>query len=433
MNNLLKNILNTMDNIDGWHILDKKVSSQELFYIKQDVDMNRFKDVHHFDVTVYKDFEENGNKFKGSSTTKIAPTMERDEILEALNEAAYAATFVKNEHYPLVAKGENKTVETTSTLNNKPLQAWLPEFTSAIFKSDVPEENTLNSAELFLNKNHFRILNSEGVDVAYDNYHVHFEFITNWTGEKEEVELYKNMNFSDYAPEQISEEVETMIEYAKERSNASVTPALKDFNVLLTGEPVKIFFDYHLAHSNAQSVYEHISTFKIEDHMQGEDIKGDKITVTLDPDLHNSSQSKPFDADGLPLKKTVIIEDGVLKNYWGASRYAHYLDIEPIGNIRNFIVEPGSKTIAEMKAQPYLELVEFSDFQMQILTGDFAGEIRLGRYFDGEKIIPVTSGSISGNIKDVQHEMYFSKETYQENDYFGPRTLQLPKLNVNGD
>lgn len=432
MNNLLKNVLNTMDNIDGWHILDRKVNSQELFYIKQDVDMNRFKDVHHFDVTVYKDFEENGEKYKGSSTTKIAPTMNREEIVEALNEAAYAATFVKNQHYPLVNKGENKSVETNSSMNRKDLEAWLPEFTSAIFKSDDKDENALNSAELFLNKNHIRILNSEGVDVAYDNYHVHFEFITNWTGEKEEVELYKNMNFSDYAPEQISEEVATMIAYAKERSVASLTPALTDFNVLLTGGPVKTFFDYHLAHSNAQSVYEHISTFKIGDHMQGEDIKGDKITVTLDPNLQNSSMSKPFDADGLPLNKTVIIEEGVLNSYWGASRYAHYLDIEPIGNIRNFIVEPGSKSIDEMKSKPYIELVEFSDFQMDILTGDFAGEIRLGRYFDGETVKPVTAGSISGNIKDVQKEMYFSKETHQENDYFGPKTLQLPKLNVNG-
>ena len=432
MNNLLQTILGTMDHIDGWHIMDKKTSSQELFYIKQNVDMMRSKDVHHFDVTVYKNFEADGEKYKGSSTTKIAPTMNEEEIIEALNEAAYAATFVKNAYYPLVSKTNNGLVKTHSAMKEKSLQAWLPEFTSAIFKSDIPEENALNSAELFLNKNDYRISNSEGVDVTYDNFDIHLEFITNWKSEKEEVELFRNMNFSEYQPQQIADEVKTMIEFSKKRSQALLTPSLKDFNVLLTGGPVKEFLSYYVAHSNVQSIYEEISTFKIGDSIQGESIIGDKISITLDPLLKNSSYSRPIDADGLPLKKIEIINEGILKNYYGNTRYSHYLNLEATGNIKNVVVNNGSKSIEEMKSKPYLELVEFSDFQMDILTGNFAGEIRLGLYFDGKTVKPVTTGSISGNIKTVQENIFLSKETYQENNYFGPKTLQLPKLNVNG-
>lgn len=433
MNNLLQNILGDMDNINGWHILDRKVSSQELFYIKQNVDMNRAKDVHHFDVTVYKDFEENGKKYKGSSTTKIAPTMVKEEIIEALNEAAYAATFVKNEYYPLVSKTNNETIKTDSAMDKKSLKAWLPEFSAAIFKSDIPDENALNSAELFLNKNDYRITNSEGVDVTYANYGIHLEFITNWKGEKEEVESFRNMNFAEFEPQQIANEVKTMIEFSKSKSNAEETPALTDFNVLLTGGSVQEFFGYYITHTNVQSVYEQISTFKIEDSMQGDKVIGDKISITLDPMLSNSSFSKPYDLDGLPLQKVEIVKEGVLKNYWGSSRYAHYLDLKASGNIRNVVVEKGSKAISEMKAKPYLELVEFSDFQMNAMTGDFAGEIRLGNYFDGKTIKPVTMGSISGNIKNVQENIFLSQETHQENSYLGPKTIQLPKFNVNGN
>lgn len=432
MINLLQKVLKTMDKIDGWHIVDKATQSQELFYVKQGVDMNRAKAVHHFQVTVYKDFEEGNEKYKGSSITKIAPTMTEEEVREALNEAAYAATFVKNAYYPLVDQGDPIEVMNQSTMNDKSLEAWLPDFTASIFKYDRPGENALNSAELFLNKHWYRIMNSQGVDVAYNVYDIHLEFITNCKGPKEEVELFRNMDFSEFRPEEIAREVKTMINFAKERSQAKPTPSLKDFNVLLTGGPVQEFLSYYVAHANVQSIYEKISTFDLETSIQGQGISGDKLSISLDPMLANSSQSRPYDIDGLALKKIDLIQEGILKTYYGNTRYSYYLDKPAYGNIKNLVVAPGSKSLEEMKGQAYLELVEFSDFQMDILTGDFAGEIRLGLYFDGQSVKPVTSGSISANIKDVQDHFFLSKETYQENNYHGPRTLQLPKLDVNG-
>lgn len=431
MNTMIKSILASID-VDGWHILERETTSNELFYIKENVDMNRMKKVHHFEVTVFKDFEADGKQFKGSSSTKIAPTMNESEVKSALEDAAYAATFVKNAHYPLVKGQHAPLVTLKSQLNDKALHEWLPSFTEALFEKNIPASNALNSAELFLNKNRYNISNSEGVDVSYANHDVHIEFITSWAGDKEEVESFRNMNLADYAPEQIAAEVDTMISISREKSNAQPTPTLNNFNVLLTGSPVKEFFSYYLGHASARSFYEQISTFSIGDSMQGEP-KGDKINITLDPSLENSTFSQPFDGDGLALKKVQIIEDGILKRYWGNQRFSHYMNVEPTGLIRNHVITPGSKSIDEMKTEPYIELLEFSDFQMNGLTGDFAGEIRLGRYFDGKKIIPVTTGSVSGNIKDVQENMYLSKETYQENNYLGPRTLQLLNVNIAGN
>lgn len=64
--------------------------------------MDRAKNVHHFSLTVYKDFEEEGNKYKGSSTTNIYPTMGDRELEKAIDDAAFAAQFDKNPYYPLV-------------------------------------------------------------------------------------------------------------------------------------------------------------------------------------------------------------------------------------------------------------------------------------------------------------------------------------------
>ncbi|MBN2795207.1 MAG: TldD/PmbA family protein [Clostridia bacterium] len=431
MKNLLKQILTSMTNIDGWHILERKIESSEVFYVKDAIDMNRMKNVHHFDVTVYKDFEENNNRYKGSSRTKIAPTMSADEIKEALEDAAYAATFVKNQHYPLIQGYGEQSVVMPSDLSNKHLIDWVPEITKVIYKNEDTIKG-INSAELFLNRNHYAILNSEGVDIAYDNHDVELEFITNWKNEGEEVESYKHISFSDLNKEQIATEIQTMIEISKEKASAEDTPSLKGINVLLTGEPAKTMFDYYLTHASAKSVYEQISTFKIGESVQG-NFKGDAVTITLEPMLKNSSHARPFDGDGLQLKTTELIKNGKLINYWGGARFAHYLDLEPVGNIDNIVVEPGSKSIEAMKSEPYLELLEFSDFQMNGLTGDFAGEIRLGRYFDGHKVVPVTTGSISGNIHQVQEEFYLSTEIHQINNYKGPKTMQLLNMDIAGN
>jgi len=84
----------------------------------------------------------------------------------------------------------------------------------------------------------------------------------------------------------------------------------------------------------------------------------------------------------------------------------------------------------EMKKQPFLELRYFSDFQMDEWTGDFGGEIRLGIYFDGEKQVPVTGGSISGNIKDVAASMLLSSDLQTKNNYVCPMAIKLYGISV---
>ena len=83
---------------------------------------------------------------------------------------------------------------------------------------------------------------------------------------------------------------------------------------------------------------------KIGESVQGENIKGDALRLTLEPYLKNSSFSAPFDSDGLALQPARIIEDGKLKRYWGEQRFCHYLDIAPTGGIRNIAVAPGKKS-----------------------------------------------------------------------------------------
>lgn len=418
--------------ISGFKLYEENTESVELFFIKKSLDMDRAKVVSHLILTVYVDFEEAGTSYRGSSSSEIHPTMTEEEILKTIERLSFSASFVKNAVYPLVLKSSNDTKIVTSNLSEKPLSHWIPEITEAIYKENIFDKGGINSAELFLNKTATRIINSEGLDVSYSNYKGTLEFITTWKEDSEEIELYKNIDFSSFTPELFSREVAHMISQCKDKSLAKPTPSIDKIPVLLTGTPVVELFSYYLAQAAASSVYNKISTLKVEDNVQGDNITGDKISITLDPKLENSTFSVPYDEDGFPLSKIELYKDGILKRNFGGVRFSHYLDIEPTGNIHNTIISGGSKLKSELKQTPYLELIAFSDFQMDSFTGDFAGEIRLGYYYDGNSITPVTGGSLSGNIKKIHNNMYLSKELQQGNNFVGPETILLNGATIAG-
>ena len=178
--------------------------------------------------------------------------------------------------------------------------------------------------------------------------------------------------------------------------------------------------------------YEKLSTAKLGESLQGQNVIGDKITMTIDPFVRGSYYSAPYDNDGFALKREIIVEDGVLKKYWGDVRFSHYMGVEPTGNAMNYVVDPGEKTLKELRNEPHLEVASFSAFNVDEITGDFGGEIRLGWYFNGKERIPVCGGSITGNIIDVQDDIYLSKEVQEYHGFVGPKTVKLKNVTVAG-
>jgi len=428
----IRKILINQNDITGFKICETTVQSNELFFVKKNVDMDRAKSVHYFKVTVYIDSEENGSKFTGSSTTNIHPTMSDAQIEEAIKETAFAAKFVKNPYFPLTKPATSYETAPESSFAKENLPYWLNMITKAIYKNDIYDKGGINSCEIFLNKIETRIVNSEGIDVHSVEYKCIVEFITTWKEDGEEIELYRCINCSDFDEDLFAEEVKNMITTCREKAVAGNTPALQTFPVILTREAVRDFFSYYTSKSNASSIYNQFSTWNLGEMIQGDQVKGDLITVTLDPFLKNSTDSSGFDSDGVALFPVTIIEKGELKRYEADTRYAHYLGVAPTGSIRNVVVNGGCKTAEELQQEPHLKTVAFSDFFVDELTGDFCGEIRLAWYYDGKSTIPVSGGSISGNINKLHHELYLSKELWRDNNFEGPLMVKLLNVTIAG-
>ncbi len=426
-------LLNKKTNVDEYKIKLTETSSTELFFIKDELQMNRGKKVKHIEVTVYRNFEHSGVKFKGSSSVKLSPTMSLKEMEEKIDSAALAASFVKNEYYELVAPGTETAPRINSKFNEGEAIKHISNLVRDLYQMDHLSGAYINSVEFFINKNHIRLINSLGLDKSYDSVDGLIELITEAKGETEEIELFDFLRFSDYDPEWIKEVVKDALIKASLRTKAIPLPSVGSIPVILTGEAVDTFFSYYRAKASGKMAYEGISTARISDMVQAGEITGDKVSITMKPVIPNSSHNYYYDTDGVFIKNANIIENGKLLTYATSKRYADYLKIVPTGEIFNLEVNNGSKSIAELKQGIYLELLNFSDFQMDPMTGNFGGEIRLGIYHDGKNDIPVTLGSISGDAKTVETDMYFSIELQKNDSFIGPKLIKLNRVQIAGN
>ena len=140
----------------------------------------------------------------------------------------------------------------------------------------------------------------------------------------------------------------------------------------------------------------------------------------------------PISDEGVWQKELKLLDNGELKTFHGGLRFSRYLGVEPTGFFGSTTVAPGSMSIEDMKKEPYLWVVNFSDFQLDDFTGHFGGEIRLAFLYDGEKVTPVTGGSINGSIIDSQTNMHFSKEIQRSAHFVGPYAMCFEDVPVAG-
>ena len=441
---MLELLINTLKDFDGAEYLIKESKTRRIenYSIKQESEMYREVEVTQLLLTLYVTFSETDEKgevikYRGSYNTEIHPGTSDDELRDIIGQGLFAAGFVKNAWYPLVtasapagAPGETGAFDEMKAL--KELQA-------AFYACDCHTSGHISYSEFFLTVEDIRIINSSGVDVAYTANNAYVETAIHWRNESGgETETSEAFRFSlpadtSAACEMIKERVGRIFTIAAEKSVAQRTPQAEDINILLTGECLADFFNYYWACANAQMIYQQLSTFEAGEQVQGgADDVCDRLTLTLEPLMEGSSHSRPYDDDGMGVAPHKIINNGKLLKYWGNTRFSNYLGIPPTGTINNYHVTGGTASSEELRQAPYLELVSFSAFQVNPITGDFGSEIRLGFYFDGETTIPVTGGSITGNMANVHDSMRMSLEERQYNNYRGPATVSFRGASISG-
>ena len=118
----------------------------------------------------------------------------------------------------------------------------------------------------------------------------------------------------------------------------------------------------------------------------GEKIAGDHVTVIDDGTMVGGFGTSPFDGEGIPTRRTVVIENGVFKSYLLNTYTAKKLGLQTTGNASrglagtpgigpgNYFLQPGAKTPKEIIADipEGLYVTEFLGHGANLVTGDYS-------------------------------------------------------------
>ena len=410
---------------DAWQITETKRSGWEFYFIRRSLDQNRAVEEKTYSVEVFKYIDD--KRFLGSASGVIAPTATDGEIAKNLSQLVYQASLVKNPAYTLVSK----PVDVPEKKDAVDLKAISRDFIDAVLSVPETPGEDVNSFEIFAGSVSRRFVNSNGVRYACVYPSSTAEVVVNARNGSEEIELYRFFTSGSCDKKELADQIKKAMTYGRDRLRAVPTPDLKTGDVVFSTSDAVQIYEYFLDRTAAGFKVRQISDWEI-----GKPVcdytTGDRITVRSLQSLKNSSKDYPVDPEGSVIRDRYLIKDGVVKNFWGSRQFSCYLGLEDSFSVANAEFTGGSATEDEIRSGDFLEVVEFSSFQVDSVSGDIAGEIRLGYLHRGGEVIPVTGGSVSGSMVRAASTMRFSKNTVQYDSRIVPSVTKLASLSIAG-
>lgn len=426
MKRLLR-LLSENKEINDYRISEEDVHSYQLFFVKKKLETNRVSDSSKITVTVYVDAQ----GMRGHGDFQYSESQSDEDVVENINEAVFNAKLALNPFYEL-PKAQDKPIELESNLADRDFSEIAEDVAAAVFSNDMDDVLYSAATEIFLNRVERHIFNSQGLDNKEVRYYGEIELIPSYDTKEKEVEIYHMMRFSNFDFDEIRDGVKEVLNIVKDRYNAIDLPkGLDGTNIIIDGEEVGEVFDYFADDLDYMSKFTQTNLFELEKGVQGEEVKGTPLTLSMLPYYKGASRSRSIDDDGISLKECNIIKDGIAKSRWGGNTAAYFIgEKNPTGDLPITKVEKGDISFKDMAKKPYIRCVRFSAMQMDRLSGLVGGEVRLGYYFDGKKEIPVTGFTFTGNLHELKGLMQYSKEEVTYSRYHGPKYLLLPKTQI---
>jgi PmbA protein len=173
----------------------------------------------------------------------------------------------------------------------------------------------------------------------------------------------------------------------------------------------------------------------------GQKIAGDQVTIIDDGTMPGGFGTSPFDGEGIPTRRTVVIENGVLRSYLLNTYTAKKLGLQTTANASrglagtpgigpgNYFLQPGTKTPQEIIAAipDGLYLTEFLGHGANLVTGDYSRGASGLWISGGELAYPVEEITVAGNLKEM-----FNNITEIGNDLEFRGSMACPTIRIDG-
>ena len=178
----------------------------------------------------------------------------------------------------------------------------------------------------------------------------------------------------------------------------------------------------------------------------GERIAPETVTVVDDGTLPGAPGSKPFDGEGLPCRRTVVVENGVLLTYLLDTYTGRKLGMRSTGNAArsagdapsvgptNFFMEPGAATPEEIIASvpSGLYVTSLIGFGVNPVTGDYSRGAS-GLWIEGgELTFAVEEITIAGNLRRMLADVEMIGNDLDRRRRVMAPTLKIREMTIAG-
>jgi len=173
----------------------------------------------------------------------------------------------------------------------------------------------------------------------------------------------------------------------------------------------------------------------------GEKIADNNLSVYDDGLIPGLLGTSPFDSEGLPSRKTAVIDRGVLVNYLCNTYAARKLGLSSTGNAdgtgvgpHNFYLKAGAKPREDFIAslEKGMVLIRTLGHGLNPLTGDISRGA-FGLWVEkGEILYPVSEITISGNLGDILQTIDMVGSDLEFRSPVSGPTLRVQELTIAG-
>jgi PmbA protein len=179
----------------------------------------------------------------------------------------------------------------------------------------------------------------------------------------------------------------------------------------------------------------------------GQKVASENVTVIDDGTLPGLFGTAPFDGEGLPTRRTVIVENGVLKNYLLNTYTGRKLNMPSTGNASrglagtpgigggNLFLEKGSITPQELLSgvQAGFYVTELMGFGVNMVTGDYSRGAAGLWIENGELTYAVEEVTIAGNLKEMLNHVTAIADDLEFRGAVASPTLRIDGMTIAGE
>ena len=178
----------------------------------------------------------------------------------------------------------------------------------------------------------------------------------------------------------------------------------------------------------------------------GEKIASESVNIIDDGTLAGLMGTSPFDDEGVPSRRTVVVENGVLRNYLLNSYAARKLGMRTTGNASrgitgnagisngNFYLEKGTQTPEALirGVKNGLFVTELIGQGVNVVTGDYSRGAAGVWIRDGELAFPVSEVTIASTLQDMLQGIVGIADDLRFRGSMESPTLMIREMTVGG-